>query len=44
MKKMAELLKQRKAAKRKARGFKTFDRFASMIYFVVGKLKLDCPS
>lgn len=31
------------AAKRKARGFKTFDGFASMIYLVVGKLKLDCP-
>ncbi|MBQ9552797.1 MAG: ISL3 family transposase [Clostridia bacterium] len=30
------------AAKRKARGFRTFEGYACMIYLVVGKLKLDC--
>ena len=31
------------AAKRKARGYHTFEGFASMIYLVVGKLKLSVP-
>lgn len=31
------------AAKRKARGYRTFDGFSTMIYLVIGKLKLDCP-
>lgn len=31
------------AAKRKARGFKTFRGFACMIYLVCGKLQLACP-
>ncbi|MBQ6020689.1 MAG: transposase, partial [Clostridia bacterium] len=30
------------AAKRKARGYRTFEGYACMIYLVVGKLKLDC--
>ena len=30
-------------AKRKARGFKTFEGFAAMIYLFAGKLKLACP-
>jgi transposase len=32
------------AAKRKARGFKTFRGFACMIYLVAGKLELSCGS
>jgi len=32
------------AAKRKARGFRTFDGFACMIYLIAGKLKLSCGS
>ena len=32
------------AAKRKARGFKTFRGFACMIYLVCGKLRLSCPA
>lgn len=32
------------AAKRKARGFKTFRGFACMIYLVAGKLRLSCIS
>ena len=32
------------AAKRKARGFRTFIGYECMIYLVVGKLKIDCPS
>lgn len=31
------------AAKRKARGFRTYEGFASMIYLVAGKLHLDTP-
>ena len=31
------------AAKRKARGFRTFIGYECMIYLVVGKLKLSCP-
>ena len=31
------------AAKRKARGFHTFEGFSAMIYLAAGKLKLDCP-
>ena len=31
------------AAKRKARGFNTYQGFASMIYLVAGKLQLDAP-
>jgi transposase len=31
------------AAKRKARGYHTFEGFASMIYLVAGKLKLSVP-
>ena len=29
--------------KQKARGFRTFAGYRSMIYLVVGKLRLDCP-
>ncbi len=32
------------AAKRKARGFNTFDGFRAMIFLVGGRLKLDVPS
>ena len=32
------------AAKRKARGYHTFDGFASMIYLIAGKLELACPN
>ena len=32
------------AAKRKARGFRTFIGYECMIYIVVGKLKLSCPT
>lgn len=32
------------AAKRKARGFRTFRGFACMIYLIAGKLKLSCGS
>ena len=32
------------AAKRKARGFHTFEGFSSMIYLVAGKLQLDVPN
>lgn len=32
------------AAKRKARGYKTFRGFACMIYLVCGKLRLSCPA
>ncbi len=32
------------AAKRKARGFRTFEGFFSMIYLVAGKLQLAVPS
>lgn len=31
------------AGKRKARGFKTFEGYSTMIYLVVGKLNLSCP-
>ena len=31
------------AAKRKARGFQTFEGYAAMIYFVAGKLDLATP-
>ena len=31
------------AAKRKARGFHTFEGYAAMIYLVAGKLKLAAP-
>ena len=31
------------AAKRKARGFHTFEGYAAMIYLVAGKLKLATP-
>ena len=31
------------AAKRKARGYNTFEGFAAMIYLVAGKLKLPVP-
>lgn len=31
-------------AKRRARGFRTFEGYECMIYLSVGKLKLDCPS
>ena len=31
------------AAKRKARGYKTFEGYAAMIYLVAGKLDLSCP-
>jgi transposase len=30
-------------AKRKARGFRNVGNFKSMIYFLCGKLKFDCP-
>ncbi len=32
------------AAKRKARGFRTYEGFVSMIYLVAGKLQLDTPN
>ena len=32
------------AAKRKARGYRTFEGFASMIYLIAGKLKLETPN
>jgi transposase len=32
------------AAKRKARGYRTFEGYAAMIYLVCGKLKLNVPS
>lgn len=32
------------AAKRKARGFGTFEGYAAMIYLVSGKLQLACPN
>lgn len=32
------------AAKRKARGFNTYEGFASMIYLVAGKLQLAVPN
>ena len=31
------------AAKRKARGYNTFEGFAAMIYLVAGKLELPVP-
>lgn len=31
------------AAKRKARGFRTYEGFAAMIYLIAGKLQLDTP-
>ena len=31
------------AAKRKARGYRTFDGYATMIYIVAGKLDIDDP-
>lgn len=31
------------AAKRRARGYRTFEGYSCMIYLVVGKLKLACP-
>ena len=31
------------AAKRRARGYRTFEGYSCMIYLVVGKLRLDCP-
>ncbi len=31
------------AAKRKARGFNTYDGYASMIYLIAGKLELAVP-
>ena len=31
------------AAKRKARGYRTYEGYECMIYLVAGKLKLDCP-
>ena len=31
------------AAKRKARGYRTFEGYSCVIYLVVGKLQLDCP-
>lgn len=31
------------SAKRRARGYRTFEGYECMIYLVVGKLKLDCP-
>ncbi len=31
------------AAKRKARGFNTFEGFGTMIFFIAGKLVLDIP-
>ena len=32
------------AAKRKARGYHTFEGFSSMIYLIAAKLKLACPN
>ena len=32
------------AAKRKARGYHTFEGFSSMIYLIASKLKLACPN
>ena len=32
------------AAKRKARGYHTFEGFSSMIYLIAGKLELACPN
>ena len=32
------------AAKRKARGYHTFEGFSSMIYLIAGKLKLACAN
>lgn len=32
------------AAKRKARGYHTFEGFSSMIYLIAGKLQLACPN
>ena len=32
------------SAKRRARGFRTFEGYACMIYLVVGKLNLSCPT
>ena len=32
------------AAKRKPRGCHTFEGYASMIYLIVGKLRLACPN
>ena len=32
------------AAKRKARGYHTFEGFSSMIYLIAGKLNLACPN
>jgi transposase len=32
------------AAKRKARGYNTFEGFAAMIYLVAGKLELAVPA
>ncbi len=32
------------SAKRRARGFRTLESYKCMIYLVVGKLKLDCPT
>ena len=32
------------AAKRKARGFNTFEGFAAMIYLIAGKLELAVPA
>ena len=32
------------AAKRRARGYRTFEGFAAIIYLIVGKLKLACPN
>lgn len=32
------------AAKRKARGYHTFEGFSSMIYLIAGKLALACPN
>lgn len=32
------------AAKRKARGYHTFEGYASMIYLIAGKLRLACPN
>ena len=32
------------SAKRRARGFRTFEGYACMIYLVVGKLNLSCPN
>ena len=32
------------AAKRKARGYRTYDGFSSMIYLIAAKLQLACPN